>query len=241
MMDRAHGYFRKGKETMSKRKREAYLIERLSEILHYGYRYSKAIQARFDAAGIKPEKIKTLKDLEKLPITKKADLVNSQKQTPPFGGFEVVPKKGMRRIYISPGPVFEPGEWDYKDTRWAQALYACGMRKGDLVLNTFNYHLTPLAFMFDESLKMLGVSVVPIGPGNLSMQIQLIRQLHVTGYLGTPSFLMSLIEAAEGMSLDLKKDLFLKAAFVGAELFPESLRQKLEGKFEIFIRQAYGT
>jgi phenylacetate-CoA ligase len=241
MIDRARGYFQREKETMSRKRREAYLKERLSEILRYGYRSSKAIRSRFDAMGIKPEKIKTLKDLEKLPITKKADLVNSQKQTPPFGGFEVVPKKGMRRIYISPGPVFEPGEWDYKDTRWAQALFACGIRKGDVVLNTFNYHLTPLAFMLDESLKMLGASVIPVGPGNLSMQIQLMRQLHVTGFLGTPSFLMSLIEAAEGMTLDLKKDLSLRAAFVGAEMFPESLRQKLEGKLEIFIRQAYGT
>src|SRR4030067_2737123 len=241
MIDRAHGYFQREKETMSKRKREAYLRENLSEILRYGYRYSKAIQVRFDAAGIKPEKIKTLKDLEKLPITKKADVVNSQKQTPPFGGFEVVPKKGIRRVYISPGPVFEPGEWDYKDTRWAQALFACGIRKGAVVLNTFNYHLTPLAFMLDESLKMLGASIIPVGPGHLSMQIQLMRQLHVTGFLGTPSFLMSLTEAAEGMSLDLKKDLSLKAAFVGAEMFPESLRQKLEGKLEIFVRQAYGT
>jgi phenylacetate-CoA ligase len=241
MINRAHGYFQREKETMSRRKREAYLKERLSEILRYGYRYSKAIQVRLDAAGIKPEKIKSLKDLEKLPITKKADLVNSQKQTPPFGGFEIVPKKGIRRIYISPGPVFEPGEWSYKDIRWAQALYACGIRKGDVVLNTFNYHLTPLAIMLDESLKMLGATAIPVGPGNLSMQINLMRQLQVTGYLGTPSFLMSIIEAAEGMRLELKKDLHLRAAFVGAEMFPESLRQKLEGKLDIPIRQAYGT
>jgi phenylacetate-CoA ligase len=241
MIDRTRGFFDKDKETMSKRKREAYLKERLSEILRHGYRYSKAIQGRFDAAGVKPEKIKTLKDLEKFPITKKADLVNSQKQTPPFGGFEVVLKKGMRRIYISPGPVFELGEWDYKDIRWAQALFACGIRRGDVVLNTFNYHLTPLAFMLDDSLRMLGATVIPVGPGNISMQINLMRQLKVTGYLGTPSFLMSIIEAAEGMRLDLKKDLHLRAAFVGAEMFPESLRQKLEGKLGISIRQAYGT
>jgi phenylacetate-coenzyme A ligase PaaK-like adenylate-forming protein len=241
MIDRAHGYFQREKEMMSRRRREAYLEGRLSQILRYGYRYSKAIQGRFDAGGIKPEKIKTLKDLEILPITKKADLVNSQKQTPPFGGFEVAPKKGMRRIYISPGPVFEPGEWDYKDTRWAQAIFACGIRKGDVVLNTFNYHLTPLAFMLDKSLKMLEASVIPVGPGNISMQINLMRQLEVTGYLGTPSFLMSIIEAAEAMRLDLKKDLHLRAAFVGAEMFPESLRHKLEGKLDIPIRQAYGT
>ena len=241
MIDRSRGYFQREKETMSKKKREAYLKENLSEILRYGYRYSKVIQSRFDALRIKPEKVKDLKDLEKLPITQKTDLVTFQKQTPPFGGFGIIPKKGVRRIYISPGPVFEPGEWDYRDVRWAQALFACGLRRGDVVLNTFNYHLTPLALMLDESLKMLGASVIPVGPGNLSMQIQLLRQLHVTGFLGTPSFLMSLMEAAEGMSLDLKKDLSLKVAFVGAEMFPESLRQKLEGKLEIFVRQAYGT
>ena len=241
MIDRVKGFYNREKETMSKEEREAYLKERLSEIVRYGYRHSKAIRTRFDALGLRPVEIKDLKDLERLPIIKKADLVASQKENPPFGGFEVAPEKGVRRIYISPGPVFEPGEWDYEDTRWAQALYACGMRKGDVILNTFNYHLTPLAFMLDDSLRMLGATVIPIGPGNLSMQIQLLRQLHVTGFLGIPSFLMSLAEAAEGMHLDLKRDLSLKAAFVGAEMFPESLRQKLEGKLEIFVRQAYGT
>jgi phenylacetate-CoA ligase len=241
MIDRMCGYFDRKKEKMSKGEREAYLKERLSEILRFGYCHSKAIRSRFDAVGLMPKEIRDLKDLEKLPITKKADLVTAQKETPPLGGFEVIPKEGLRRIYISPGPVFEPGEWDYEDTRWAQALYACGMRKGDVVLNTFNYHLTPLAFMLDESLRMLGATVVPIGPGNLSMQIQLMRQLYVTGFLGTPSFLMSIVEAAEGMHFDFKKDLHLKAAFVGAEMFPESLRQKLEGKLEILLRQAYGT
>ena len=241
MIDRAHGYYDKEKETMTRGQREAYLKERLSDIVRYGYRYSIAIRSRFDAMGLKPQEMKDLKDLEKLPITKKADLVTAQKETPPFGGFEISPRKGLRRIYFSPGPIFEPGEWNYKDIRWAQALYACGIRKGDIVLNTFNYHLTPLALMLDESLGMLGATVVPIGPGNLSMQVQLMRQLHVTGFLGTPSFLMSIIEAAEGMHLDLNRDLSLKAAFVGAEMFPETLRKKLEAKLEIFVRQAYGT
>jgi len=241
MIDRGHGYFGREKERMSKRKREAYLKERLSEILRHGYRHSKLIRSRFDALGLRPEEIKDIRDLERVPITKKADLVSAQKGNPPFGGFEIIPKKGLRRIYMSPGPVFEPGEWDYKDTRWAQALYACGLREGDIVLNTFNYHLTPFAFMLDESLRMLGATVVPAGPGNVSMQINLMRQLHVTGFLGTPSFLMAVTEAAEGMRLHLREDFFLEAAFVAAEMFPESLRQKLEGKLDILVRQAYGT
>ena len=143
MIDRRHGYFQREKETRSKEKRGVHLKERLSEILHHGYRHSKAIHSMFEKAGFMPDAVKELKDLEKLPITKKADLVNAQRENPPFGGFEIVSEAGVRRVYISPGPVFEPGEWDYDDIRWAQALFACGIRKGDVALNTFNYHLTP--------------------------------------------------------------------------------------------------
>ena len=241
MADRTAGYYDEQKERMSKDERGVYLKKRLSETLNYAYCRSKRIQSILDGARITPDEIKEFKDLEKLPITKKPDLVSSQKETPPFGGYEVVPAEGLRRIYISPGPVFEPGEWDYEDSRWAQALVACGIRKGDIVLNTFNYHLTPFAFMLDDSLRMLGVTVVPIGPGNIPMQINLIRQLHASAFMGTPSFLMAVVEAAEGMGLDLKKDTSLRAAFVAAEMFPESLRQKLETRLKIQIRQTYGT
>lgn len=241
MIDRRHGFFIREKETMPREKREAYQKEKLSEILSHGYLHSKAIRSRFEKAGINPEQIKDLKDLEKLPITKKADLVNAQKERLPFGGFEVLSEEGVRRIYVSPGPVYEPGEWNYDDIRWAQALYACGIRAGDIVLNTFNYHLTPLALMLDESLRMFKATVIPVGPGNISMQINLMRQLRVTGYIGTPSFLMAILEAAEGMHLNPKKEFYLETAFVGAEMFPESLRHKLESKLDLLIRQGYGT
>ncbi len=241
MVDRRHGFFDKEKETMPREMREAYQRRKLSEILSHGYLHSKAIRSRFERAGLEPEEIRDLKDLERLPITKKADLVHAQKESLPFGGFEVIAEEGVRRIYVSPGPVYEPGEWDYDDIRWAQALYACGIREGDIVLNTFNYHLTPLALMLDESLGMFKATVVPVGPGNISMQINLMRQLQITAYIGTPSFLMAIVEAAEGMHLNLKEDLHLQAAFVGAEMFPESLRQKLEMKLDLMVRQGYGT
>lgn len=241
MFDRRYGYFNRKKETMSREEREAYQKSKLSEVLSHGYLHSKAIRLTFEKAGLKPEQIQDLRDLEKLPITKKADLVNAQKEAPPFGGFEAISEAGWRRIYVSPGPVYEPGEWDFEDIRWAQALYASGIREGDLVLNTFNYHLTPLALMLDESLGMLKATVIPAGPGNISTKINLMRQLRVTGFIGTPSFLMAIVEAAEGMHLDLKEDLHLQAAFVGAEMFPESLRQKLESKLDLMVRQGYGT
>lgn len=241
MIDRRHGYYNEGKETMLSGDREVYHKKKLSEILTHGYLHSKAVRSRFEKTGLRPQDIKDLKDLEKLPITKKTDLVNAQKEVLPFGGFEILPEAGLRRIYVSPGPVYEPGERDYEDVRWAQALFACGIRRGDVVLNTFNYHLTPLALMLDESLRTLEATVIPVGPGNISMQINLIRQLQVTAYLGTPSFLMAIIEAAEGMHINVRKDFRLQAAFVGAEMFPESLRQKLEGKLDLLVRQTYGT
>lgn len=241
MVDRVRGYFIPEKETMSKEKQEIYKRDRLSEILRYGYEHSKFIYSLFQKVGLRPEDIKEIKDLEKLPITKKADLVKAQKEEPPFGGFETLSRGNLRRIYISPGPVFEPGEREYEDIRWAQALYASGIREGDIIVNTFNYHLTPLALMLDESLRKIGATVVPVGPGNISMLIHLMRQIEVTGYLGTPSFLMALVDAAEGMGLNLQKDIRLQSAFVGAEMFPESLRQKLERKLNLLIRQGYGT
>jgi phenylacetate-CoA ligase len=241
MIDRTRGYYNEKSETMSREEREVYKKERLSEILQYGYEHSKFVRSLLIKAGLRPEEIKELKDLEKLPITKKADLVKAQKENPPFGGFETLSGKNLKRIYISPGPVFEPGERDYRDIRWAQALYASGIREGDIVLNTFNYHLTPLALMLDESLQMIGATVIPVGPGNISMLIQLMRELKVTGYIGTPSFLMAIVDAAEGMGLNLQEEIHLQTAFVGAEMFPESLRQKLEGKLHILIQQGYGT
>ncbi|MGZ3613844.1 MAG: hypothetical protein ACXU9X_08105 [Thermodesulfobacteriota bacterium] len=93
MIDRTHGYFDKEKEMMSRKKRESYLKERLSEILRYGYRHSKGIQSRFDAVGIKPERITNLKDLEKLPITKKKDLVTAQNRLFPLEGLRLPPRK----------------------------------------------------------------------------------------------------------------------------------------------------
>lgn len=241
MENRKEDYFHREKETMSREEQENYKKERLSEILRYGYEHSKFVHSLLIKAGVRPEEIKELKDLEKLPITKKADLVRAQRENLPFGGFETLSGKELKRIYISPGPVYEPGERDYSDIRWAQALYASGIREGDIVLNTFNYHLTPLALMLDESLQMIGATVIPVGPGNISMLIQLMRELKVTGYIGIPSLLMSIVEAAEGMGLNPQKDFYLRSAFVGAEMFPESLRQKLEAKLNIQIQQGYGT
>jgi phenylacetate-CoA ligase len=99
----------------------------------------------------------------------------------------------------------------------------------------------PLAFMLDHSVKLIGATVIPTGVGNTLMQVKIMQMLKVNGFIGTPSFIMTLTQRAEGMGLDLKKDIFLEKAIVGAEMLPESLRSRIEKKLEITVRQIYGT
>ena len=239
--DTSSPYFNEKRETMSQDERQDYLNGKLGEFVQYAYTHSKAVRGKLEASEIRPEEIRTVDDLQRVPITAKLDLVEMQKADLPFGGFEGVPLNEMRRIYVLPGLIYEPGEWEYGDTRWAEALYACGFRGGDIAQNTFNYHMWPFAFMLDDSLKMLGCTTVPTGVGNTQMQVKIMHHLRVTGYVGTPSFLMSVAERAEAMGFDLRKDFSLRVGFVGAEMLPESLRERLERDFGMTITQCYGT
>ena len=242
VMDRSVGFLKKNIETMLQKKRLEYLNQKLRGIIQYAYKNSQAFKNKMDSAGLKPKDIQTTKDLEKIPITKKADLVELQKKNPPFGGFEGVPINELRRIFISPGPIYEPGEMEYVELGWAQGMYAGGFRPGDIVINTFSYHMVPFALhMVDNSLHRIGCVSIPTGVGNTEQQVNILKHLKATGFCGTPSFLLNIAEKAEEMGFDLKKDLNLKVGFVAAEMLPESLRSKLEEKFGMIIRQTYGT
>jgi phenylacetate-CoA ligase len=144
-------------------------------------------------------------------------------------------------VYVNPGLIWQPAEWDYADTSWAEGLAGAGFGPGDLALNAFNYHLWPYAFQLDESARMVGAAVVPTGVGNTLMQVNILKMLKVNAFMGTPSFLNTLLQRAEGMGLDVRKDLFLTKAMVGAEMLPESLRARMEAKGGLTIRQTYGT
>ncbi len=241
-MDRTSGYLKKNLETLPPKKRVEYLNRRLRGIIQYAYKHSVAVRNKLESVGLKPKDIQTIKDLENIPITKKAELVELQKKNPPFGGFEAVPIESLRRIYVSPGPILEPGEAEYEDLGWAQAMFAAGFRPGDIVMNTFSYHMVPFGMqMVDNSLRQAGCVVVPTGVGNTEQQVNIMKSLKINGYCGTPSFLLNLAEKAEEMGLDCRKDLNLQVAFVAAEMLPESLRSKLEEKFGMRIRQSYGT
>jgi phenylacetate-CoA ligase len=175
-------------------------------------------------AGVDPGAVSSRAALSKLPLLRKSELAALQKAYPPFGGFNVTPPGRMRRLLMSPGPIFEPqgaGPDHYGMTR---ALFAAGFRSGDIVHNSFSYHLTPGAFIFESGLQVLGCAVIPGGVGNTEMQVEAIAQLRPVGYAGTPDFLKVLLDAAHEAGKDVSS---LKRALVSGAALPASLRTEL--------------
>lgn len=234
-------YLDKSRETMPWNERQEILASSLRENIVQVAGKSKAYGEIFEKAGVDARDVKSLNDLASLPIVRMSDLVDRQKADPPFGGFETASPEDIRRVYINPGLIWQPADVEYQDASWAESLCGAGFKKGDMILNTFNYHMWPFAFMLDDSAKMIGAIVVPTGAGNTLMQVKILQNLGIKGFMGTPSFLNTLAQRAEDMGLDIKKDLSLERALVGAEMLPESLRNRLEKKLGMTIRQSYGT
>jgi phenylacetate-CoA ligase len=195
------------------------------------------LRERLRAAGLEPTELTGLAELDRIPILTKDDLVDVQAAVPPFGGL-LSADATVRRIFQSPGPLYEP-ELDEPDPwRWAPALAAAGFGSQDIVLNTSGYHLTPLGAMFEEAVHALGGAVVPAGVGNLELQVQACVDLGVTAYIGLPSYLKALLEKAH--ELGAARSLRFERAFVAAEPLPPSLRDWLEERVPV-LRQGYGT
>lgn len=205
----------------------------------YAYENSPAVRDKFTAAGLEPAAIREVNDLPKLPVTRKGELSRRQQEAPPFGGFLAVPRERLQRIFASPGPIYDPQGEGEDYWRWREALEAAGFKAGDVVQNTFSYHLTPAGFMFDGALRSIGCTVVPAGVGNAALQVQIMRDLKVTGYVGVPSFLYALLQKAEEMGL--ATELALTRAWVTAERLREELRRLLREKYGIMVFQGYGT
>ncbi len=226
-------------ETMSPSVRREYLDQRLSQAVDHAYQHSPAAANLFDRAGVSPDQIRTVKDLEKLPITRKTELIELQKTGPPYGGLITMPPEGVERVFISPGPVYEIQSSSIK---WfAKSFWAAGFRKGDVVINTFTYHMSPAGILFHEAIRDCGATVVVAGTGNTDLQVQIIKDLRVTGFVGTPSFLMTVIKRAEELGYSLKQDFSLKRAWFTGEMLPPSLRKTFEDDYQIATAQAYAV
>ncbi|TVM35269.1 phenylacetate--CoA ligase family protein [Oceanidesulfovibrio marinus] len=193
-----------------------------------------------EAAGLTPDDIRTPEDFAKLPILSKKQLISLQ-QEKGLAHLLAVEPGALSRIYMSPGPIFDPEGREQDYWGWAAAFHAAGFRARDLVQMTFGYHLTPAGLMLEEPLRELGCAVVPAGPGNTDVQIDLMTRLPVTGFVGMASYLKVIKDKAVFKGLDPRKDFRLDVAFVAAERLPESLRQELEDAFGMRVRQGYGT
>ncbi len=180
------------------------------------------VLAGVDAAGIKDRAA-----LAALPVTRKADLIDLQKGAPPFAGMTAAPLSALSRLYMSPGPMFDPEGKRADYWRLARAMFAAGFRAGELVHNTFSYHFTPAGFMADMGAQAIGCPVFPGGTGQTEMQVAAIAALRPQCYIGTPSFLRIILEKGDELKADLSS---LKKAMVSAEALPAALRAWLNGR-----------
>ncbi|OGR31990.1 MAG: AMP-dependent synthetase [Desulfuromonadales bacterium GWC2_61_20] len=175
--------------------------------------------------------------LAQLPLTRKSELGALQQRSLPFGGMAQLAPPLLSHIFVSPGPLYEPGLAGVDRWRFARALFAAGMRPGMLVHNTFAYHFTPAGRMFEAAACALGCAVIPAGPGQVEQQVRTIAELRPQGYVGTPSFLKLILDKGDELGADLDS---LRCALVTGEAFPASLRAIFAAR-GVAVQQCYGT
>lgn len=218
-------------ETQSDYVRSAFQFEKLRELLG-------AIAGR--APGLDNVVIPSVTDraaLAQLPILRKSALTDLQAANPPFGGLTTKPPSEFDHIFMSPGPIFEPGSMAPDWWRFARAFHALGVRKGDVLQNCFAYHLTPAGMMMESGARALGCTVVPGGIGATEQQAQAMSITRATGYAGTPDYLKVILEKGDELGLDLRS--VSMALVSGGALFP-SLRQDYADR-GILCLQCYAT
>jgi phenylacetate-CoA ligase len=187
--------------------------------------------------GVNAKSVTSRDALAKLPVLHKSDIAVLQKEHPPFGGLNVTQPGKVRRLLMSPGPIFEPEGQSADGYGTARALFAAGFRPGDIVHNAFAYHLTPGGFIIESGCHALGCAVIPGGVGNTEQQLEAIAHYRPSGYGGTPDFLKILLDTAEKTGKDASS---IKRALVSGAALPASLREEL-GKRGVTVLQCYAT
>jgi phenylacetate-CoA ligase len=189
-------------------------------------------------AGIDPAEVKSFAALAALPVLRKSDLSERQRARPPFGGLTATPIAELAKIFMSPGPIFEPEGMRPDYWRFGRAMYAAGFRRGDIVHNAFAYHLTPAGSIVESGARALGCPVIPAGTGQTELQLTVIERVRPVAYAGTPSFLKILLERGRAERIDTS---CLTKALVGGEAFPRTLAEWFETEFGVRAYQCYGT
>jgi phenylacetate-CoA ligase len=214
--------------------------ERIRDLVANAYAYAPAVRWMLDEAGVAPEEVQSADDLAKIPVMSKDALVEIHAANPPFGGFLTIDPSDLPRIYVSPGPIFDPQAPDPENVNVYAPFRYLGLGKGDRVLNTFAYHLTPAGLLFDRLAREMGATVIPGGPSNTEMQVTLMMSIGCTAYAGTPSFLAIILDRAAKMGVAPANIPIRKAAFT-AEPYTPSQRALFEGDYGIKTTSIYAT
>jgi phenylacetate-CoA ligase len=222
-------------ETRAPEAREAALMAALPALIAHAKQNAPGY-ARI-LAEVDPRAVDSRAALARLPVTRKSELGELQKALPPLGGLNATPVEKLAKLFVSPGPVYEPEGHGANWWRTARGLHAGGFRAGDRVANTFAYHFTPAGSMLESGALALGCTVVPTGVGQTEMQVAAIRDLRLSALIGTPSFLKLIVEKADELQADIS---CLGKAMVGGEYLPPALRDKLAER-GIRVMQLYAT
>ena len=236
-------YWNEKIETMPKEDLKAMQLELLKELVKNTYRDSKFYRERMDAAGVKPEDIKTLDDIRKLPFMKKTDLRDNYPDK-----LFVRPYDDLVRIHVSSGTTGKPTVVGYTRNdldNWAESLdrgmVSFGMSKSDMLQNAHGYGLFTGGIGVHDAATRLGATVLPVSTGNTNRQIDLMCDLPVTAIAGTPSYLFHIADTCDERGIDIRKDTKLRLAIAGGEPWSESMRKKLQDRTGIRVHNCYGA
>ena len=222
-------------ETRDPEARERALMTALPQQVAHAKRQAPYFAALLQ--DIEPHAVTSREALAELPVTRKSQLIALQKKAPPFGGLAAAAPGALARVFMSPGPIYDPEGRRPDYWRMARALFAAGFRAGDLLHNCFSYHLTPAGSMMETGAHALGCAVIPGGTGQTEQQVKAIADLRPVGYVGTPSFLRIILDKGRELGADMSS---LKRALVSGEAFPPALRNEIAGR-SVAAVQAYGT
>ncbi len=235
-MPESKGVFYDRLEVRSPKSRDKSMLTALPGFLHQAIEGAPAVARQL--AGVDLDRITSFEALASLPLLRKSELIERQRRALPLGELNGTPLERLAKLFVSPGPIFEPEGTRPDYWRFARAMFAAGIRTGDLVHNCFSYHLTPAGSMAESGARALGCPVIPAGTGQTEKQLEVIEALRPAAYVGTPSFLKILLSRARDEGRDVSS---IKKALVSAEAFPLAMAEELEREHGVLAYQCYAT
>jgi len=228
-------------EAMPLDEREQYYNKKVRQVVQFAYENAPAVKERLDKAGVKPSQIRTTRDLELIPFLTRDEILELQKANPPYGGLLAVPVRNLYKILYSPGPMYVPVSSPEACAGGSRkAFHSIGLRKGDLAILSM-----PTIFNAGAGctagLELSGIVFVPAGAGNTELQVTMMRDLGIKGYIGTPTFLMNMLQKAEELGYDFHKEFKLSTAVVWGEPLLTEVRKILENDYGIRVADGIGA